>query len=75
MGKYEMDFEKYKKAIEKVIQRFSDKGWDEIKVEELWFETSLPVDLILEVIEKGVVIPDDVKLITHGGKVIWKKEE
>ncbi|WP_448374661.1 hypothetical protein [Fervidobacterium sp.] len=75
MGKYEMDYEKYKKAIEKVIQRFADKGWEEVKVEELWFETSLPVDLILEVINMGVFIPADVKLITHGGKTLWKREE
>ncbi len=66
MSKYEMDFEKYKKAIEKVIQRFSDRGWEEIKVEEIWFETSLPMDLILQVINMGVAIPADVKSITHG---------
>ncbi|MGQ9855243.1 MAG: hypothetical protein ACUVQF_00710 [Fervidobacterium sp.] len=75
MSKYEMDFEKYKKAIEKVIQRFSDRGWEEIRVEEIWFETSLPMDLILQVINMGVTIPSDVKSITHGGKILWKREE
>ncbi|WP_082868378.1 hypothetical protein [Fervidobacterium ngatamarikiense] len=75
MGKYEMDFEKYKKAVEKVIQRFADRGWEEIRVEEIWFETSLPIDLILEVINQGILIPSEVNSITHGGKVIWKKEE
>uniref|UniRef100_A0A7V4NGX4 Uncharacterized protein n=1 Tax=Fervidobacterium pennivorans TaxID=93466 RepID=A0A7V4NGX4_FERPE len=75
MGKYEMDFEKYRKAVEKVIQRFADRGWEEIRVEEIWFETSLPIDLILEVINQGVLIPPEVNSITYGGKVIWKKGE
>ncbi|WP_448379155.1 hypothetical protein [Fervidobacterium sp.] len=76
MGKYEMDFDKYKKAVEKVIQRFADRGWEEIRVEEIWFETSLPIDLILEVInQQGVLIPPEVNSITYGGKVIWKKGE
>lgn len=75
MGKYEIDFEKYRKAVEKVIQRFADRGWEEIKIEEVWFETSLPVDLIIEVINQGISIPSEVKLITHGGKTIWKNPE
>lgn len=73
--KYQLDIDKYKKAIEKVIQRFADKGWEEIKVEELWFETSLPVDLIIEVIKSGITVPPEVKTITHRGNVLWKVQE
>lgn len=73
--KYQLDIEKYKKAIEKVVQRFADKGWEEIKVEELWLETSLPIDLILEVIKSGISVPSEVKMITHRGNILWKRQD
>ncbi|MGC8821104.1 MAG: hypothetical protein ACP5KD_04805 [Fervidobacterium sp.] len=75
MGKYELDIEKYRKAVEKVIQRFADRGWEEVKIEEIWFETSLPIDIILDAFKAGVAIPLDVKLVTHKGNVIWRREE
>ncbi|MEN3043506.1 MAG: hypothetical protein ABDH59_09485 [Fervidobacterium sp.] len=75
MGKYDLDIEKYRKALEKVIQRFSDRGWEEIKLEEVWFETSIPIDILLEVFNAGVNIPAEVKLITHKGNIVWKSEE
>lgn len=75
MGKYELDIEKYRKAVEKIIQRFADRGWEEIKIEEIWFETSIPVDILIEAFNAGVNIPPDVKLVTHKGNIIWKREE
>jgi len=74
MEKYQLDLERYKKAVEKVIQRFADRGWEEIKIEEIWFETSLPVDIILEAFNAGVNIPSEVKTVTHKGNVIWQRE-
>lgn len=75
MGKYDLDIEKYRKAVEKIIQRFADRGWEEIKMEEVWFETSIPMDILIEAFNAGVTIPPDVKLVTHKGNVIWKREE
>jgi len=74
MGKYELDIEKYRKAVEKVILRFAERGWEEIKIEEIWFETSLPTDVIIQAFNAGVSIPEEVKLVTYKGNVIWKKE-
>lgn len=75
MGKYDLDIEKYRKAVEKIIQRFADRGWEEIKIEEIWFETSIPMDILIEAFNAGVNIPSEVKLVTHKGNVIWKREE
>lgn len=72
--KYQLDIERYKKAIEKVFQRFADKGWDEIKIEEVWFETSLPIDIILEVFNSGVYIPPEVNTITYKENAIWQRK-
>lgn len=73
MGKYELDIEKYRKAVEKIIHRFVDKGWEDIKVEEIWLETSIPVDIILQALNAGVNIPNEVRVVTHKGNVIWKR--
>lgn len=74
MGKYDLDIEKYRKAVEKVIQRFADKGWEEIKLEEVWFETSIPMDIILEAFKAGVHIPPSVRIVTHRGNAVWRRQ-
>ncbi len=75
MGKYELDLEKYKKAIEKVLVRFVERGCDKVSFEELWFETSIPVDIIREVFQAGVSIPKEiVEIKDDKGALIWKVE-
>lgn len=75
MEKYELSIERYKKVLAKIFQRFADKGWEEIKIEEVWLETSIPIDIILEAFNEGINIPYEVKTVTYKGNVIWKREE
>lgn len=62
MEKYQLDLERYKKRrLRRSFKDLRNRGWEEIKIEEIWFETSLPIDIILEAFNAGVNIPSEVK--------------
>ncbi|MBO8160208.1 MAG: hypothetical protein H0Z24_01110 [Thermosipho sp. (in: Bacteria)] len=72
LNKYEITWERYEKALSNVLKNLADRGMEEITIEELWIETSLPKDLILETLKRGNVnIPEEIKLITDKETVIW----
>ncbi len=68
--------ERFAKAVSNVLKRFVDAGMEEIDLYDVWIETSIPMDIIEEVVrEKMAEIPEGVKELSLKGKVIWRREE
>lgn len=73
---YEMNWERYEKALSKVLQNFANKGYEKVTIEELWVETSLPKDLLLELIkERNIVFPEEIKEIKYKNDIIWSSNK
>ncbi|QTA37674.1 hypothetical protein JYK00_08065 [Thermosipho ferrireducens] len=73
---YNITWERYEKALTKILKDFANRGIEEVSLEELWIETSLPKDLILEILErKNIKFPDEILKIFDGEKVIWSREK
>lgn len=73
---YEMNWERYEKALSKVLQNFANKGYEKVTIEELWVETSLPKDLLLELIkERNIVFPEEIKEIKYKNDIIWSSDK
>ncbi len=72
-----MDYTRYAKAIEKAVNNIVIKmEKSEIGLDEIWIETSIPEDLIIEVIENHPVeFPSVLKLITSRKGIIWKRKD
>lgn len=58
----EVDRERYKRAIEKVLPELPVEN-GAIDIDSIWVETSLPRDLIVELIRDGLELPTNVKRI------------
>ena len=70
-----MDIQRYKKAIEKVIQNIAERGYSEVDYDDLWFEIGIPKDLIKEIFETTeVLIADEINKVTDGKRVVWERE-
>ncbi|EKF49375.1 hypothetical protein H17ap60334_06399 [Thermosipho africanus H17ap60334] len=73
---YEMNWERYEKALSKVLQNFANRGYEKVTIEELWVETSLPKDLLLELIkERNIVFPEEIKEIKYKNDIIWSSDK
>lgn len=67
-----MELEKYARAIEKSLMQIALREKDRADVSEIWIDTSIPVDLIIEIIKsRDISIPQEIKAITDGNKTIW----
>ncbi|KAF2957539.1 hypothetical protein AS159_07695 [Thermotoga sp. Ku-13t] len=67
-----MDLEKYARAIEKSLTQIALREKDRADVSEIWIDTSIPVDLIIEIIKScDISIPQEIKAIIDGNKTIW----
>ena len=74
--KYEMNWERYEKALSKILKDFVNKGYETISVEEIWIETSLPKDLIIELIQnRNVEFPEELTEITYKNEAIWSSNK
>lgn len=59
--------ESYKRAIEQALAKVPVRD-GVVSARDLWLETSLPVDLIAEILkENGIELPPQVKRIDFGG--------
>lgn len=70
----------FAKAIESAIYKSPIRGENQIYLSDLWFVTSLPEDLIIEVITKHIDdldLPEDVLEIYDDkrNKVLWRKHK
>ena len=66
-----MDVEKYVRAIEKSLTQMVLREMSSVDVSEIWIDTSIPVDLIVEILKtQQLKIPQELQAITNAGKVI-----
>ncbi|ABR31447.1 hypothetical protein [Thermosipho melanesiensis] len=76
LAEYNITWERYEKAISKILQDFANRGLEIVTVEELWVESSLPIDLILEILERNnITFPNEIKEIKYKNNTIWSKLE
>ncbi|KAF2959231.1 MULTISPECIES: hypothetical protein [unclassified Thermotoga] len=69
-----MDKEKYVKGIEKALQKIAVRELKTVDISEIWIETALPKDLIIEILkEEKLNIPSDIETIKDGRDIIWKR--
>ncbi|AJC72926.1 hypothetical protein AJ81_00545 [Pseudothermotoga hypogea DSM 11164 = NBRC 106472] len=70
-----MDVEKYVRAIEKSLTQMVLREMSSVDVSEIWIDTSIPVDLIVEILKtQQLKIPQELQAITNAGKVIWVRK-
>ena len=67
--------ENFVKAIRNILMRFREREMKIVDIDEIWIESSIPEDLIIEIIRKGEVeIPEEIDEIRKGKNVIWRRE-
>ncbi|AEX86278.1 hypothetical protein XO10_09375 [Marinitoga sp. 1135] len=76
----EEDLRIFLKAVESSIIKAPVKNEGRVLISDLWVISSLPKDLIIEVIEtykEELTVPEDIKEIfdDRANKILWKKEE
>ncbi|WP_448531630.1 hypothetical protein [Pseudothermotoga sp.] len=70
-----MDLEKYVRAIEKSLTQMVLREMNSVDVSEIWIDTSIPVDLIVEILKtRQLKIPEELQAITNVGKTIWVRK-
>ncbi|OQX57540.1 MAG: hypothetical protein B5M49_03620 [Thermotoga sp. 4484_232] len=68
--------ERFVKAVEKALIKIAERDLREIDISEIWVETSLPKDFILEILKKeNLKVPDRISVIKDGEEVIWKRSK
>ncbi|RKX52797.1 MAG: hypothetical protein DRP25_01620 [Thermotoga sp.] len=68
--------ERFIKAVEKALIKIAERDLREIDISEIWVETSLPKDFILEILKKeNLKVPDRISVIKDGEEVIWKRSK
>ncbi len=68
--------DRFAKAVGNVLKRFVERGIDVIDVKEIWIDSSIPLDVIEELIRDGKVkVPDGIKEIRKGRSVLWKRSK
>ena len=66
--------ESFAKAIRNVLMRFREREINVVEIDEIWIETSIPKDFIIELIKKGEVeVPEGIDEIRRGKSVIWRR--
>jgi len=70
-----VDLEKYVRAIEKSLTQMVLREMNSADVSEIWIDTSIPVDLIVEILKtRQLKIPEELQAITNAGKTIWVRK-
>ncbi len=68
--------ESFSKAISNVLKRYSERGINVIDIKEIWIDTSIPEDLMLELLKKNEVeVPDGILEIRKDSRVVWKRRK
>jgi len=69
-----VEYARYAAALEKVMMKLVERGFDVIDISELWLETSIPIDLIVEIVEKHQIkFPEGLQVLQFKNQVLWKK--
>jgi len=73
MDKLEIDYERYKVALNKILQKAPIRKDGYVHVSDMWIISSLPKDLLLEMIRKGnVKLSSTAKGIKDKNRVIFR---
>ncbi|MCD6239131.1 MAG: hypothetical protein J7K51_07420 [Thermotogae bacterium] len=69
----EIDYERYKVALNKILQKAPIRKDGYVHVSDMWIISSLPKDLLLEMIRKGnVKLSSTAKGIKDKNRVIFR---
>ncbi len=69
-----MNKEIFAKAIAKVLIRYVQRDIKTVDITDLWLDTSIPKDLIVELLnENSVPIPEGLEKIKDGKKIVWRR--
>jgi len=67
---------KYIKAIEASLLKVPIRQGNCIYLSDIWLVTSLPKDLIVEILRKyQIELPENAKAVVDGKRVIYRKSE
>ncbi|HEW92950.1 MAG TPA: hypothetical protein ENF81_10505 [Thermotogaceae bacterium] len=70
----EQEIEKYVRAVESSLLKVPIRQGNHVYLSDIWLVTSLPKDLIVEIIKKyQIELPENVKTIIDGKKVIKRR--
>lgn len=68
--------ESFSKAIANVLKRYSERGMKVVDIKEIWIDTSIPEDLMIELLKKNEVeVPDGILEIKKDSHVVWKRRK
>ena len=66
----------FSKALSNVLRRYSERGIEVVDIKDLWIDTSIPEDLMMELLKSGSVeVPDGILEIKRGSHVVWKRRK
>ncbi|RKX38571.1 MAG: hypothetical protein DRP20_02735 [Thermotogae bacterium] len=69
-----MEYTRYIVALEKAMMKLIERGFNVIDVDELWLETSIPIDLIVEIVKKRQIkFPENLQVLRLQKQILWKK--
>jgi len=69
-----VEYTRYAVALEKAMMKLVERGFNVIDVDELWLETSIPIDLIVEIVKKRQIkFPENLQVLRLQSQILWKK--
>jgi len=69
-----VEYTRYIVALEKAMMKLIERGFNVIDVDELWLETSIPIDLIVEIVKKRQIkFPENLQVLRLQKQILWKK--
>ena len=65
--------ENFSKALSNILKRYRERGMEIVDIREMWIDTSIPEDLMVELLKKGdVEVPEGILEIRRDSHVVWK---
>lgn len=69
-----MDKEKYLRGVERALLEIAKRELKEVDISEIWIETALPKDLIMELLaDPSLNVPATIETIKDGREILWKR--
>ncbi len=66
----------FSKALSNVLKRYQDRGIEVIDIKDIWIDTSIPEDLMVELLRSGKVeVPDGIMEIKKGSHAVWRRRK
>ncbi len=69
-----LDKEKYLRGVERALLEIAKRELKEVDISEIWIETALPKDLIMELLaDPSLNVPATIETIKDGREILWKR--